>query len=365
MIGRRSTWQRSKAFVLTLALAGAVVAAGCATPAASATPPASAAAASARGSSTLPAQSVSPSAIAGLPAFAPDEPLILFGQLTGAGGGEFVMRPGGTDIQQLGTDVLPGVHKRGDWSPDGQRVVFIDETTERMWIAHLDGTASEHVAACDAPGCDYPAWSPDGMRIAVSRYESKAGVTGPASVGIYVVELISGKVSPVVKLDRPLLADVPRWSPDGMHLVFQVDRMDDEAFETGAALVIVAVGGGKPRYLTTFDKFATTPDWGWITDEIVYSTDLIGAKRSPGPDDETWNLFAIRPDGSHARRITNVQAGQRLQSPRWTPDGNALTAYDHMASGGIRVNPTTGTFEPFATSGTYTRPLIRPVPSGG
>ena len=298
-----------------------------------------------------------------LPAFEPDEPLTLFGQLTGAGGGVFVMRPDETGMQQLATDILPGVHKRGDWSPDGQRVVLIDETTERMWIAHLDGTATERVPACDTPGCDYPSWSPDGKRIAFSRSESAPGVIGPKAVAIYVVDLATGHVSPVVRLERPLLSDAPRWSPDGTQIVFQVDRMDDASFETGASIAVVPVAGGKPRYLTDFDSFATSPDWGWVTNEIVYGMDLIGLKQTPGPDDDTWDLYAVRPDGSGARRITNVPKGQLLQSPRWTPDGTRLTAYDHLSGGGILVDPTTGTFEHFVTSGTFTRPLIRPLPS--
>lgn len=139
--------------------------------------------------------------------------------ITGAGGGVFVARPDGTGMQQLAQDVLPGVHKRIGWSPDGQRIVFIDETTERMWIAHLDGSPTESVAACDTPGCDFPAWSPDGSRIAFSRNESRSGVTeGPGAVGIHVVDLATGTVSDVVTLERPHLAGraplVARRFPD-------------------------------------------------------------------------------------------------------------------------------------------------------
>lgn len=315
---------------------------------------------------TTAAPSPASSTVVDLPSFRPEEPLILTGMVTGAGGGILVMRPDGTDVQQLGGDALPGVHKRGDWSPDGQRVVFIDETNGRMWIAHLDGSPTESVRACDTPGCDFPAWSPDGMRIAFSRFEEADGVTGPSSVGIYVVELATGKVSKVVRLERPLLADVPRWSPDGTRLVFQVDKMDDEAYETGAAIAVVPVTGGDPRYLTKFDQFASSPDWGWVTDEIVYSTELIGAKRTPSPGDETWDIHAIKPDGSGARRITNVAKGQRLLGPRWTPDGMSLTAkeYDDGPGGGRMVDPNTGEVKPFLTSMQQLRPLVRPIPVG-
>jgi Tol biopolymer transport system component len=306
----------------------------------------------------------SPPAKPRLPSFAADEPLIEFGQKTDAGGGIFVQRPGETTMQQLATDVLPGVHKGGDWSPDGQRVAFMDEITERMWIAHLDGTPSESVPACDTRGCDYPAWSPDGRRIAFSRVESGPAV-GPAAVGIYVVDLATGEVSQVVRLQRPLLADAPRWSPDGLKIVFQLERMDAEAYDTGAAIAVIPVAGGEPRYLTDFDVFGTTPDWGWVTNEIVFSTRLIETKRAPAPGDETWDLYAVQPDGTGLRTITNVADGQRLIAPRWTPDGTHLTAYDLVAGGGILVDPVSGTFEPFVTTGNYTRPLVRPLPRAG
>ena len=94
-----------------------------------------------------------------LPTFASDEALMLFALRTDLGGGVFVMRPDGSRVQ-LGTDALPGVHKVPDWSPDGLRVAFIDQETGRLLIAHLDGSPTQSVAACEDPGCDNPAWSP-------------------------------------------------------------------------------------------------------------------------------------------------------------------------------------------------------------
>jgi hypothetical protein len=73
--------------------------------------------------SATPAAVATPApSAAGLPSFALGAPLVAFNRLTGAGGGLFVARPDGTDMQQLATDVLPGVHKRVDWSPDGQHI---------------------------------------------------------------------------------------------------------------------------------------------------------------------------------------------------------------------------------------------------
>lgn len=344
----------------------AAVVAACATSAGSASP----------AGSTIPA--ISPSAVPSssptaaathngsspairMPAFEPDEPLVLFTRVTGAGGGIFVLRPDGTGLTQLATDILPGVHKRGSWSPDGQSVVLIDETTERMWVAHLDGSPTVSVPVCDRPGCDFPSWSPDGKRLAFSRTENGAFV-GPAALAVYVVEIATNEVTQVVRLERPLLADQPRWSPDGDRIVFNMERMDDEAFDTGAGVAIVPVSGGEPRFITDLEQFGSVPDWGWKTNEIVYSVQLLDAQRQLRPDQVTWDLYGVRPDGSNKRQITHVEKGHRLLGPRWTADGTAITAYDATAEQPVLVDPVTGAITPFATPGVETRPLLRPVP---
>ena len=327
----------------------------------SSTPPTTASVPSA-GPSAAGSSPVSTASIATLPVFGADEPLVLFTRVTGAGGGLFAVRPDGTGKAQLATDILPGVHKRGDWSPDGQRVVFIDETTERMWIASLDGSPTVAVPACDTPGCDFPVWSPDGTKIAFSRYESEAGVTGPAAVGIYIVDVATNEVSPVVRLERPLLADVPHWSPDGSHIVFGVDRMDDAAFETGAAIGVVPAAGGNPRYITDFDQFAYVADWGKQTDEIVYSVQALGLQKAMPASQGTWDLFAIRSDGTGGRQITHVAPGRQLIGPRWTPDGRSITAFDDANGQPVVVDPTNGEVQDFGVPGVEARPLLRPVP---
>jgi Tol biopolymer transport system component len=303
---------------------------------------------------------------AALPTFAPDAPLILYALRTDIGGGIYVMEPDGTDARQLATDILPGVHKAPDWSADGGSVVFVDQTTEQLWIAHLDGSPTERVPGCDDDICDNPAWSPDGTRIAYVRIEEERGLDGPASIGIELVDLATGEVLPVVRLERPLLADGPRWSPDGSQIVFQVDQLDDDAYETGAAIAIVAAAGGEPRYLTGFEQFASAPDWGWVTDEIVFSVELRGLKLVPDPNDEPWNLHGVRPDGSGQRRITDLPDGGRLLAPRWSPGGSLLIAKEFelatMTGGGRRIDPATGEVERFVTGLDETRPLIRPVP---
>jgi len=354
----RYTNQRGRAFVLILAIV-----AGC-SPAASTsnTGPTSPPETTAVSECTTP-PARTPDPTTGLPAFGQDEPLVMFALRTDLGGGIFVMHLDGTNRLQLATDVLPGVHKAPDWSPDGQHVVFVDEQVSGLRIAHLDGSPTDVVEACRNLACDDPAWSPDGTRIAFTVNESKEGIEAPSASSIMVLTLATGEVQPVVRLERPILAQAARWSPDGSQLVIQVDQMDDEAFETGAAIAVVPLAGGEPRYLTAFDVFAGSPDWGWTRDEIVYAVDLAGFQRTPPGDDIAWELFAVKPDGTGLRQITTLGAGGRLHAPRWAPSGASIIAkqYDHNAGGGRLVEPVTGDVTAFLTGLEEARPLMRPA----
>ena len=267
------------------------------------------------------------------------EPRYAFNILTGGGGGVLVTRLDGSDVVALGTDV-PGVRKRDDWSPDGKHIVFVDETSNPMWIANLDGSPSTRVPGCDY-GCDYPAFSPDGSRLVYSRLENGAAA-GPASVGIEIVELATGKVTQVVRLKRPLLADVPRWSPDGSQLVIGVDQMDDAGNETGAAIAIVPASGGEPHYLTDFSLFGYAPDWNRVTGEIVFSDSTKDARKGFDAAKETEDAFVIQPDGSGLRQVTHAAPGEQIKGAKWTPDGKSLLAYSTKTGGAVEIDPSTG-----------------------
>jgi Tol biopolymer transport system component len=274
----------------------------------------------------------------------------------------WLTRLDGTDVVELGTDVS-GVHKRDDFSPDGQRVVFVDETTETMWTANLDGSPSVQVPGCDHDGCDNPAFSPDGTRLAYSRAESAPDVTGPAAVGIEVVDLATGEITEVVRLERPHLADVPRWSADGTQLVIGVDEMDDEANETGASIAIVPADGSaatqEPQYLTDFSLFGYTPDWSWATGEIVFSNSIKEFAVGFDPATEACDVWVIGADGTGLRQVTNVAAGEQIKGAKWRPDGAEILAFSTKV-GAIRIDPATGAMTPVSQPDATGAPRQRP-----
>jgi hypothetical protein len=137
--------------------------------------------------------------------------------------------------------------------------------------------------------------------------------------------------------------------------------MDDEAYETGAAIGVVPVTGGEPRFITDFAQFGYRADWG-PTGQIVYSVQMLELQRTVPPSQDTWDLFAIRGDGSGARQITHVTPGTRLGGPTWAPDGRAITAWDRTSGGPVTIDPTTGEVEAFGLPGLEGVPVLRPLP---
>ena len=290
------------------------------------------------------------------------EPWIVFDsdKASSPGEGTFLMRPDGTDARLIAADVT-GRHKHPDWSPDGRRIVFVVEDTGSIWIVDADGSNPELVIDC-ANDCDYPAWSPDGTKIAYTEAESAPPTPAPIATTIKIIDLATKAITTVVREERPLLVDVPRWSPDGTQLVVGVDRMDAQANETGAAIAIVPAAGGELRYLTEFETFAYKPDWSWVTDTILYGTDVLKYKTPQEPGDDTWNLYTIKPDGTGLKQITDVPAGSRLWEASWTPDGTRIIADWESNRVGVFVDPGTGQITTINGTTVMTHPNLRPTP---
>jgi Tol biopolymer transport system component len=345
---------------LLCAIAGSLLITGCAaapSPSPSVVSPVVATASPASVTPTA-AVTVSPTPSASASSIVPldDAPWIMYQRLTGAGGGIFLMHLDGTGLHEVASDVA-GTLKHPDWSPDGEKIVFVVEDDNSIWVVGADGSDAHRLPICDND-CDYPAWSPDGSRIAFSRWENVDGVAGPSALGIYVLDLASGKVTKVARAERPLLYDVPRWSPDGSRILLGVDQMDDDAFETGAAVGIVPATGGQVRLLTKLDRFAYSPDESKASGTIVVSL-IVGAKKALDPDDETQDIYTLRPDGTDLAQLTHIDKGKHLRHASWSPDGSQiLAAYEEPAIG-VFVDPKTGTVTEFGGE-QVAHPHLRP-----
>ena len=116
------------------------------------------------------------------------------------------------------------------WSPDDKQLAYTmlagDSTrTLSVWVANADGTDARQVSQiASAEGSpQWPAWSPDGKRLAiqVGKY-SRDRTTNTAH--IWLIDVANSKATKLAPHDRAYLDETPSWMPDGKHIAFQSDR---------------------------------------------------------------------------------------------------------------------------------------------
>ena len=201
-------------------------------------------------------------------------------------------------------------------SPDGRRVVYLDEWSDRtsdarcanLWMVGVDGQQSRRLT--DGAWRDSsPRWSPDATRI--------AWISGRG--GIRVLTVNSGQETTI---DAPPLTIA--WSHDGRSIAFTTRvtaRTEPPAWVPAAiqswlvpqvhprtAIFIVAAAGGAPRALTGAEFDATgEPAWtrdgksilSAASDGRIYSIAVAGGAVRPIVDDARSNEDPLpSPDGS-------------------------------------------------------------------
>jgi Tol biopolymer transport system component len=136
----------------------------------------------------------------------------------------FIADLDGTHSKQI-TDT--GAAFIGWWSHDGRQVAYAlsDSATKTMniWIVNVDGTGRRQLTQipADEGRAEWPAWSPDGRRIAIQV--GKRTSEGSTS-HIWIVDVASGQVQKLAAHEKPYLDETPSWFPDGKRIAFQSDR---------------------------------------------------------------------------------------------------------------------------------------------
>jgi Tol biopolymer transport system component len=158
----------------------------------------------------------------------------------------FQANPDGTGLAQF----LPGGYE-GAWSPNGLQIAYtqtVEPSNSEIFVTNRDGSGAHNLT--NAPGYDDDSavWSPDGTKIAFTRYYGGAGE-------IFVMNADgSGQTN---LTNNPAADDDPTWSPDGTKIAFTTNRGptgDNEVFAMNA-------DGSNPVDLTNSPANESDPDW--------------------------------------------------------------------------------------------------------
>ena len=187
------------------------------------------------------------------------------------------------------------------WSPDGRKIAFVRHRhTDGVWIMSADGSDQRMLARNGGS----PAWSFDGRRIAFSS----------GAQGIFVMNPDGSEHRRLARL--PVGRGGFFWSPDGRKIAFLSDAGNgDFRF---ALYVMNADGSGqrrltqKPRGAPSGFGIASQPAWSPDGRKIAFVSNRYGS------DD----IFTVNADGSALLRLTRNPAGDG--APVWSPDGRKI-----------------------------------------
>ena len=114
------------------------------------------------------------------------------------------------------------------WSPDDRLLAVTrrDSAGLQVWVMAPDGTGARAVthfeAAAGRP--QWPAWSPDGHKIAVQSGTYDRQNPAKSTAHIWVIDVETGAATRLAPHARPYLDETPSWLADGKHIVFQSTR---------------------------------------------------------------------------------------------------------------------------------------------
>jgi TolB protein len=245
-------------------------------------------------------------------------------------GALFTVRRDGSGIRQLTHPRGKRVTTEPDWSPNGRWVVYTVnwhnlEERARMVKIRRNGTHRTRLSFSCTGRClfdGFPAWSPSGRRIAFHRgLGPPFDVHGDPLLAIFVMRANGTHAHRVTQKGvfssaRTRWADhAPAWAPGGRTLAFE--RLDKKRGRQ--AVFTVRLDGTYLRRITPWWMEAAQPDFSpngrWV---------LVRTKQF---SDTSGNLWLIRRNGDHRRRVTDDPAGTaKWGSASFSPNGRRIQA---------------------------------------
>jgi TolB protein len=216
----------------------------------------------------------------------------------------FAMNADGTKIVRLTAGGSDGDPRR---SPDGKLILFISARdhaathTPELYVMNADGSGERRLTIDDGSNRS-PTWSPDGNRIAWTRWSG--------STDIYVADADGSDAQNLTP--GPGYDTNPDWSPSGK-LVFNHNAVDSAGNEHSDLYVMNADGTGVKHLLAT-DNDEGDPRWSPNGKRIAFT-------RCP-PASAACDIYLIDASGSGLRRLTDDPATDA--GAVWSPDGKRI-----------------------------------------
>jgi len=201
------------------------------------------------------------------PSFSPDGEEMVFVSVVAGKEQLFRMRLDGKRVTQLTRDDAD--HEDPAWSPDGKHIAFVvmRNGLEQIYLMNADGTGAEPLTPAEVKTI-HPNWHPDGRSVAYCTDDDlKPPKKNPAE--IYSIEVATRKIT---KLIEGGVNTYPAWSPDGKKIAFR--RM---LGENNSEVFIANADGSDARNLTNDPAFDGWPAWSPDGTKIAFASNRRGS----------------------------------------------------------------------------------------
>jgi dipeptidyl aminopeptidase/acylaminoacyl peptidase len=238
------------------------------------------------------------------------------------------------------------------WSPDGARLAFISDRSDKRQVYLINPTAGEADALTSVDeGVDSFAWSPDGGSIAYTATE-------PTSAAVKDREKRYGELQVVGQDQRmtylfvidvaaratrkltsgPFTVGRFAWSPDGKSIAFD-HRVNNSPASSGSAdISIVSVADASVRELVTQDGPDSNPVWSPDGSRIAFQT----AMASPFFF-YTNEVIAVVPAKGGTPEVLTSSFDEDPSLVAWLPNGLFFAASERTYAHLYRIDPATRT----------------------